>query len=87
MEKLHDFEEECAEDYFREKEIQLQSSSNKRIQVINERLVVKLHNLTFNFLTYNKSAADDFENIEAKIWKISKTAGLIAEKSLKHCGK
>ena len=37
MEKLHDFEEECAEDYFREKEIQLQSSSDKRIQVINER--------------------------------------------------
>ena len=39
MEKLHDFEEECAEDYFREKEIQLQSSSEKRIQVINERSV------------------------------------------------
>ena len=39
MEKLHDFEEECAEDYFREKEIQLQSSSDKRIQVINERFV------------------------------------------------
>ena len=39
MEKLHDFEEECAEDYFREKEIQLQSSSDKRIQVINERCV------------------------------------------------
>lgn len=39
MEKLHDFEEECAEDYFREKEILLQSSSDKRIQVINERYV------------------------------------------------
>ncbi|XP_053405277.1 transient receptor potential cation channel subfamily M member 3-like isoform X7 [Mercenaria mercenaria] len=38
MEKLHDFEEECAEDYFREKEILLQSSSDKRIQVINERV-------------------------------------------------
>ena len=40
MEKLHDFEEECAEDYFREKDIQLQSSSDKRIQVINERFVL-----------------------------------------------
>ncbi|KAL4227851.1 Transient receptor putative cation channel subfamily M member 7 [Mactra antiquata] len=38
MEKLNDFEEECAEDYFREKEILLQSSSDKRIQVINERV-------------------------------------------------
>ncbi|XP_052279179.1 transient receptor potential cation channel subfamily M member 3-like isoform X3 [Dreissena polymorpha] len=38
MEKLHDFEEECAEDYFREKELQLQSSSDKRVQVINERV-------------------------------------------------
>ncbi|XP_060573986.1 transient receptor potential cation channel subfamily M member 3-like [Ruditapes philippinarum] len=40
MEKLHDFEEECAEDYFREKEILLQSSSDKRIQVINERYIL-----------------------------------------------
>jgi len=37
MEKLHDFEEECAEDYFREKEIHVQSSSEKRIQLTNER--------------------------------------------------
>ena len=37
MEKLHDFEEECAEDYFREKEMHMQSSSEKRIQLTNER--------------------------------------------------
>ena len=47
MEKLHDFEEECAEDYFREKDIQLQSSSDKRIQVINERFVLMAGRLIY----------------------------------------
>ncbi|KAL3865684.1 hypothetical protein ACJMK2_043048, partial [Sinanodonta woodiana] len=37
MEKLHDFEEECAEDYFREKEHQFQASNEERIRAINER--------------------------------------------------
>ncbi|XP_033750310.1 LOW QUALITY PROTEIN: transient receptor potential cation channel subfamily M member 3-like [Pecten maximus] len=37
-EKLHDFEEECIEDYFREKEHQFQSSNEERIRVINERV-------------------------------------------------
>ena len=38
-EKLHDFEEECMEDFFREKENKFQSSSDERIRVINERSV------------------------------------------------
>ncbi|XP_046332894.2 transient receptor potential cation channel subfamily M member 3-like isoform X4 [Haliotis rufescens] len=37
-EKLHDFEEECMEDYFRDKEIKFQSSSEERIRLINERV-------------------------------------------------
>ncbi|XP_041371939.1 transient receptor potential cation channel subfamily M member 3-like isoform X2 [Gigantopelta aegis] len=37
-EKLHDFEEECVEDYFREKENKFQSSSEERIRIINERV-------------------------------------------------
>ncbi|XP_050403200.2 transient receptor potential cation channel subfamily M member 3 isoform X3 [Patella vulgata] len=36
-EKLHDFEEECVEDYFREKEMKFQSSSEERIRLISER--------------------------------------------------
>ena len=36
-EKLHDFEEECVEDYFRYKDYKFQSSSDERIRVINER--------------------------------------------------
>ncbi|XP_070203392.1 transient receptor potential cation channel subfamily M member 3-like [Littorina saxatilis] len=37
-EKLHDFEEECMEDFFREKENKFQSSSDERVRVINERV-------------------------------------------------
>ncbi|CAC5414386.1 TRPM3 [Mytilus coruscus] len=37
-EKLHDFEEECMEDFFRDKEQKFQSSSDERIRVINERV-------------------------------------------------
>ncbi|XP_076465905.1 transient receptor potential cation channel subfamily M member 1-like [Babylonia areolata] len=37
-EKLHDFEEECMEDFFREKENKFQSSSDERIRIINERV-------------------------------------------------
>ena len=38
-EKVHDFEEECMEDFFREKENKFQSSSEERIRVINDRWV------------------------------------------------
>lgn len=37
-EKLHDFEEECMEDLYREKEIKHHSSTEERIKYINERV-------------------------------------------------
>ncbi len=37
VEKVHDFEEECMEDYFRERTILFQSSTDERIKVTNER--------------------------------------------------
>ena len=37
VEKLHDFEEESIEDYFRAKEQQLQSSTDERIRLTAER--------------------------------------------------
>ena len=33
------------------------------------------------FSTFNNSAADDFENVYSKIWKISIIEGKITEKS------
>ena len=39
MEHLHDFEEECVEDYFREKDQKFATSSDERIRLTAERLV------------------------------------------------
>jgi hypothetical protein len=37
LKALYDFEEQCVEEYFREKEDEEQSSSNERIRVTSER--------------------------------------------------
>ena len=37
MEHLHDFEEECVEDYFREKDQKFATSSDERIRLTAER--------------------------------------------------
>ncbi len=39
VEHLHDFEEECIEDYFREKDQRFSTSSDERIRFTAERLV------------------------------------------------
>ncbi|KAG8229411.1 hypothetical protein J437_LFUL000932 [Ladona fulva] len=38
LERLHDFEEECVEGYFREKDMRLQLSTEERIKSTNERV-------------------------------------------------
>jgi transient receptor potential cation channel subfamily M member 3 len=45
MERLYDFEEECVEGYFREKETKLQLSTDERIKTTTER--VKTENYMF----------------------------------------
>ncbi|XP_035824941.1 transient receptor potential cation channel trpm [Aplysia californica] len=37
-EKLHDFEEECMEDLYREKDLKFHNSSDERVKIINERV-------------------------------------------------
>lgn len=44
LKSLYEFEEECVEEYFREKEDEEQSSSNERIRVTSERY--ELHTMT-----------------------------------------
>lgn len=39
LKSLYEFEEQCVEEYFREKEDEQQSSSDERIKVTSERLV------------------------------------------------
>ena len=41
VEKVHDFEEECVEEYFREKEVNKQSSTDERICQTYERSVLE----------------------------------------------
>lgn len=37
LKSLYEFEEQCVEEYFREKEDETQSSNNERIRVTSER--------------------------------------------------
>lgn len=39
LKSLYEFEEQCVEEYFREKEDEQQSSSDERIKVTSERYV------------------------------------------------
>lgn len=39
---LHEFEEQCVEEYFREKDDEKQSSNNERIRVTSERSGIHL---------------------------------------------
>lgn len=39
LKSLHEFEEQCVEEYFREKDDEKQSSNNERIRVTSERFV------------------------------------------------
>ena len=44
------------------------------------------NNRSLLFPAYNKSVADDFENVVTKTWKISMKERLIVKQSWKHCG-
>lgn len=40
LKKVHDFEEQCIEEYFREKDDRFNSSNDERIRVTSERSVI-----------------------------------------------
>ncbi|XP_055889921.1 transient receptor potential cation channel subfamily M member 3-like isoform X5 [Biomphalaria glabrata] len=73
-EKLHDFEEECMEDLYREKELKHQNSSEERIKFISERVenmslrlddmnVKENHlRLSLSSLDHRMNRIDDLEN-------------------------
>lgn len=57
LKKVHDFEEQCMEEYFREKDDRFNSSNDERIRVTSERLKhFRQHNrtLTLFFFLYLK---------------------------------
>lgn len=43
LKKVHDFEEQCIEEYFREKDDRFNSSNDERIRVTSERCVLWAH--------------------------------------------
>lgn len=46
LKKVHDFEEQCIEEYFREKDDRFNSSNNERIRVTSERSLDLTHENT-----------------------------------------
>lgn len=50
LKKVHDFEEQCIEEYFREKDDRFHSSNDERIRVTSERsdMSTQVTNLTFS---------------------------------------
>lgn len=51
LKKVHDFEEQCMEEYFREKDDRFNSSNDERIRVTSERLKHYRH-ITDKFILY-----------------------------------
>lgn len=45
LKKVHDFEEQCIEEYFREKDDRFNSSNDERIRVTSERCTLLSHML------------------------------------------
>ncbi|GFO05194.1 transient receptor potential cation channel subfamily m member 1 [Plakobranchus ocellatus] len=83
-EKLHDFEEECMEDLYREKEMRHHSSTEERIKFINDRvenMSLRLDDinvkdnhlrLTLGGLEHRMARIDDLENSLYEALKIIK---------------
>lgn len=56
LKSLHEFEEQCVEEYFREKDDEKQSSNNERIRVTSERssALILLSLLRLNEFSFSK---------------------------------
>ncbi|KAL8608834.1 hypothetical protein ACOMHN_034779 [Nucella lapillus] len=77
-EKLHDFEEECVEDYFREKENKFQSSSDERIRVVNERVETMSLRLE-DVNTKESSMRLSVQNIDYRLGRLEEIAASTSE--------
>ncbi len=72
LKSLHEFEEQCVEEYFREKDDEKQSSNNERIRVTSERSGIdtqmKLHYITFIKLTLHHCGARKSNSCDFVEW-------------------
>ncbi|KAL5005502.1 hypothetical protein ScPMuIL_018958 [Solemya velum] len=74
-EKLHDFEEECVEDCFHEKELKFQSSADERIRVIHERV----ENMTMRMDDVNTKENSIKLSLQTVDYRLSKLEDLASQ--------
>ncbi|KAF4525034.1 hypothetical protein B566_EDAN001947 [Ephemera danica] len=79
MERLYDFEEECVEGYFREKEMKLQMSTEERIKLTTERV----ENMGQKIEDINQKENSQNSSIQALEFRLRNLENL-AEKTTSH---
>ncbi|XP_044737220.1 transient receptor potential cation channel trpm isoform X2 [Chrysoperla carnea] len=79
LERLYDFEEECVEGYFREKELKLQQSTDERIKCTNER-VENLYQKIEDIYQKENTQQNAIQSIEFRLRKIDE----VAEQTVAH---
>lgn len=72
-EKLHDFEEECMEDFFREKENKFHSSSDERVRLTSERVETMLLRLE-DINTKESSMRLSMQTIDYRLGRLEEIA-------------
>ncbi|XP_034245088.1 transient receptor potential cation channel trpm [Thrips palmi] len=81
LERLHDFEEECVEGYFREKDAKLLSSMEERVRTINER-VDHISQKVEDVVQKETAHASTYQNIEFHLRKLEE----LSDQTVSHLG-
>nr|CAD7395366.1 unnamed protein product [Timema cristinae] len=79
LERLYDFEEECVEGYFREKETKLHMSNDERIKITTERV----ENMTQKVEDINQKENNQSSSLQSVEFRLRKLEDL-AEKTCSH---
>lgn len=81
LERLHDFEEECVEGYFREKDAKLLSSMEERVRTINER-VDHISQKVEDVIQKENAHTSTYQNIEFHLRKLEE----LSDQTVSHLG-
>ncbi|XP_052133267.1 transient receptor potential cation channel trpm isoform X2 [Frankliniella occidentalis] len=81
LERLHDFEEECVEGYFREKDMKLQVSMEERVRAINER-VDHISQKVEDVIQKENAHSTAYQNLELYLRKLEE----LSDQTVSHLG-
>ncbi|KAJ1521079.1 hypothetical protein ONE63_002785 [Megalurothrips usitatus] len=81
LERLHDFEEECVEGYFREKDMKLQVSMEERVKSINER-VDHISQKVEDVIQKENAHSAAYQNLEFLLRKLEE----LSDQTVSHLG-